>query len=410
MKELNELRLDRFSRSPAEEGPTSRQFAWTEVASGQRAPAKFAVVPVNIGRRGQLAARIAAGSLGVLLLALAMLATPVESSAQFSMGVSISFGPPALPVYEQPPCPAPGYIFTPGYWAWDPNYGYFWVPGTWVPAPSPGLLWTPGYWAWDEGNGAFFWNAGYWGPRVGFYGGVAYGFGYTGRGYEGGYWNGRQFYYNRTVNNVSTTNVTNVYNKTVINNVNVTNVSYNGGSGGVTARPTGEELEAARQRRAGPVGEQRQHELTARAEPSLRASVNQGRPSIAATPRPAVFNGRGVVMARSAGAPYRPAPAMGNAGHPAPGRNFNPARTEESRQAAPSERGGPPAQAERQAPFRGERAQPNREAEREPMARQPEPRAATQRAEQPRPQENRKQEREEKKDKKEKKEKPEKWR
>ena len=26
--------------------------------------------------------------------------------------------PPPLPVYEQPPCPVEGYIWTPGYWAW----------------------------------------------------------------------------------------------------------------------------------------------------------------------------------------------------------------------------------------------------------------------------------------------------
>jgi YXWGXW repeat-containing protein len=402
MRGQYEVRLDGFPHRPAEGGPTSRQFSRTNGASGQAAPTKFAARSVNIGRRGQLAARIAACSVGMLLLAFAMVAAPAVSSAQFSVGVSVSFGPPALPVYEQPPCPAPGYIFTPGYWSWDPNDGYFWVPGTWVPAPSPGLLWTPGYWAWDEGNGAFFWNAGYWGPRIGFYGGIAYGFGYTGYGYEGGYWNRGQFYYNRSVNNVSTTNITNVYNKTVINNVNVTNVSYNGGSGGITARPTSEQLEAVRQRRSGPVGEQRQHEESAHADPRLRASVNQGRPSVAATPRPGVFSGRDVVVAKSAGAPYRPAPPKGASERSTPFRSFNPARTEESRRVAPPQHEAPLAHNEREAAPRGERAQPNREVERPPMVRQPAPRAAAERPEQPRPQENRKQEREQKNDKKEK--------
>ena len=28
--------------------------------------------------------------------------------------------------------PGPGYIWTPGYWAYDPADGYYWVPGTWV--------------------------------------------------------------------------------------------------------------------------------------------------------------------------------------------------------------------------------------------------------------------------------------
>ena len=51
-------------------------------------------------------------------------------------------------------------------------------------------------------------------PRVGFYGGVNYGFGYAGVGYQGGYWNNGAFFYNRSVNNV--TNVTNVYTKTIM--------------------------------------------------------------------------------------------------------------------------------------------------------------------------------------------------
>jgi hypothetical protein len=48
-----------------------------------------------------------------------------------------------LPVYDQPPIPEPGYIWTPGYWAWDDDSGYYWVPGTWVLPPEPALLWTP---------------------------------------------------------------------------------------------------------------------------------------------------------------------------------------------------------------------------------------------------------------------------
>ena len=73
------------------------------------------------------------------------------------------------------------------------------MPGTWVQPPRVGYLWTPGYWAWN--NGQYIFNNGYWGPQVGFYGGVDYGYGYGGYGYGGGEWRGRQFYYNRTVNN-----------------------------------------------------------------------------------------------------------------------------------------------------------------------------------------------------------------
>ena len=69
---------------------------------------------------------------------------PTVSSAQVGVGISVTFGPPALPVYEQPICPGDGYIWTPGYWAWDPDAGdYYWVPGTWILAPEVGYLWTP---------------------------------------------------------------------------------------------------------------------------------------------------------------------------------------------------------------------------------------------------------------------------
>src|SRR2546427_3949494 len=85
-----------------------------------------------------------------------------------------------------------GYIWTPGYWAYG-DYGFFWVPGTWVLVPEPGLLWTPGYWGWADD--IFIFHEGYWGPYVGFYGGINYGFGYVGVGYQGGYWNRGVFFY-----------------------------------------------------------------------------------------------------------------------------------------------------------------------------------------------------------------------
>src|SRR5579864_628793 len=102
------------------------------------------------------------------LLLAGVLALFGVAKAQVSIGVSVRIGPPALPVYEQPPCPGDGFIWTPGYWAWGPD-GYFWVPGTWVIAPRVGFLWTPGYWGW--GGGVYIWHPGYWGPHIGFYGG-----------------------------------------------------------------------------------------------------------------------------------------------------------------------------------------------------------------------------------------------
>src|SRR6516165_2374437 len=108
----------------------------------------------------------------------------------------VAFAPPPLPVYEQPPCPAENYLWTPGYWAFDDEfYDYYWVPGTWILVPEPGMFWTPGYWGWLNNEYVFY--EGYWGPAVGYYGGIDYGYGYYGEGYDGGRWQGGRFYYNR---------------------------------------------------------------------------------------------------------------------------------------------------------------------------------------------------------------------
>ncbi|GAA0720583.1 YXWGXW repeat-containing protein [Dokdonella soli] len=231
------------------------------------------------------------------MLVLSLLATPLVSSA--GVFLSINIAPPPLPVYAQPVIPGPGYIWTPGYWSYG-DLGYFWVPGTWVLAPYAGALWTPGYWGW--GGGFYVFHAGYWGPHIGFYGGINYGFGYTGIGYAGGYWRGGVFNYNRTVNNISnTTNITNVYNRTVVNN-SVTNnqVSYNGGTGGVMARPSPQELIASRDRHVQPTAAQQQHLQGASNNRAMLASVNRGSPAVAATPTPGAFNASGVMRANAA--------------------------------------------------------------------------------------------------------------
>jgi WXXGXW repeat (2 copies) len=204
--------------------------------------------------------------------------------------------PPELPVYDQPPIPGAGYIWTPGYWGGGP-LGYFWVPGTWVEPPSVGLLWTPGYWGFRDG--IYVWSAGYWGPHVGFYGGVNYGFGYAGVGYEGGRWVNGVFSYNRTVNNFGGVHITNVFRETVVVN-NVTRVSFNGGPGGTTVRPTPEEEAAAREHHVAAIPAQLQHERTAGTKKELLASENHGRPAIAATAKPGEFSGKGVIAAREA--------------------------------------------------------------------------------------------------------------
>ena len=249
--------------------------------------------------------------LAISALLVGGLALSGTASAQVAVEFSVGFAPPELPVYEQPLCPGEGYIWTPGYWAWDDDdQDYYWVPGTWVLAPQAGYLWTPGYWGW--GGEAYVFHVGYWGPVVGFYGGIDYGWGYTGRGYYGGRWDHDHFYYNREVNHIDERVVRNVYNVHVENNVNITRVSYNGGHGGVNVRATAQEEAAARERHIGPVGAQNQHLQAARGNRELRASENHGKPPIAATARPAAFSGGGVVAAKTGGNYNPPANRGGN--------------------------------------------------------------------------------------------------
>jgi hypothetical protein len=215
----------------------------------------------------------------LLFLAISMLFLSTASFAQ--VGVSVSIAPPELPVYDQPVCPGDGYIWTPGYWAWDGEY--YWVPGTWVLAPEAGFLWTPGYWGWG-GSGFLFYD-GYWGPTVGFYGGINYGFGYFGHGYEGGRWENGHFFYNTAVNHVNSDIIHNVYN-TRVDERSVSHISFNGGNGGINERATPQEEAAAHDRHIPPVAAQTQHAYSARNNPQQRVSANHGTPPVVATARP----------------------------------------------------------------------------------------------------------------------------
>jgi WXXGXW repeat (2 copies) len=275
-----------------------------------------------------------------LLLAFVMLAVSVPAFSQVAVGITVGFAPPAIPVYEQPACPGDGYFWTPGYWAWDADFDdYYWVPGTWVEPPDAGLLWTPGYWGWN--GAAFVFTDGYWGPTIGFYGGINYGFGYFGNGFVGGRWDGGHFFYNTAVWHVGG-GIHNTYvdRVTIVNN---THVSYNGGQGGITARATSEEEAARNARHVEAVAAQRQQLDAARGNPGLRASANHGKPPIAATERAGAFNDH-VVEAKDAGAPYNP-PA--NRGATA-ARGDNTATRSENRPSENGERsnattGNPPA-------------------------------------------------------------------
>ena len=190
--------------------------------------------------------------------------------------------PPELPTYEQPEAPAPNYIWTPGYWGYAP-IGFYWVPGAWVAAPYYGALWTPGYWGFY--NNRYWFHHGYWGPYIGFYGGVNYGYGYFGTGYRGGYWSGNNFYYNRSVTRVNVTIIHNVYARPYTFSSH-SRVAYNGGRGGIQVRPRPAEIAAMRQPRIPPMASQVRNRNEAAQNRQQFYKQNKGRPAIVAAPRP----------------------------------------------------------------------------------------------------------------------------
>ena len=219
----------------------------------------------------------------------AVLAAPAAllpaSHAHAQVVVSVGIAPPALPVYDQPICPGDGFLWTPGYWAYG-SAGYFWVPGTWVRPPQAGFLWTPAYWGWEGGH--YLFHGGYWGPHVGFYGGINYGFGYGGFGFGGGEWRGGHFFYNTAVAHVGV-GFGNVYvrNVTVVNN---THVAFNGGPGGVAYHATAQENQWSHENHMQPTGEQMSHQNFAATDRAQLASVNHGRPGVPAAASPAAFH------------------------------------------------------------------------------------------------------------------------
>lgn len=261
----------------------------------------------------------------IVLLASVLVLPTLASAGTY---VSITVAPPPLPIYAQPICPGDGYIWTPGYWAWDGGE-YYWVPGTWVLAPAVGVFWTPGYWGWV--GGYYTWHAGYWGPHVGFYGGVNYGYGYTGVGYAGGRWEAGRFHYNRAVNNINVVNVHNTYNTVVVND-NHSRVSFNGGDHGTRARPTSREMAAQRDHHIGATSVQRQHVRVAREDRSLRFSQNHGDPGHgAATAHPfsrGASGGKPMMKApdRASRAAQGHMPSSGFAPHADHGRQNIPSR------------------------------------------------------------------------------------
>ena len=247
-----------------------------------------------------VAARLVRGALlvgAVLLLGGCVTSVGYESPYDGeSTGAGIYQPPPQLPTDAQPPCPGDGYLWIPGYWAY--SNGYYWVPGSWVLPPAVGLLWTPGYWGFA--GGAYVWHAGHWGPHVGFYGGVHYGFGYDGVGYRGGRWEGRHFVYNRHVTNVDDRVVRYTYDERVHRTFDGDRASYDRGRGRLVADPTRESERYAHEPHPGITSFQHAHIDHGAVSPGLFARENGGRPAPLPTPHPGRLQGPGADRAPGA--------------------------------------------------------------------------------------------------------------
>jgi len=242
-------------------------------------------------------------------LAIPVMALGPAPQAHAAVFISVGFAPPVLPVYVQPLCPGDGYMWTPGYWAYSDDGGYYWVPGVWVLPPEEGVLWTPAYWGWE--NGVYLFHTGYWGPHIGFYGGINYGFGYGGFGFDGGYWDHGAFFYNRRVANLGVGfRGAHVYDRPVAF-TNHSNVAFNGGHGGIDAHPRPEELHAMEEHHIEPTHDQVSHESVAAHNPAQHFSANNGHPGVTAARSPDAFrtNPAGAPHSASASRATQPSPA-----------------------------------------------------------------------------------------------------
>jgi hypothetical protein len=92
-----------------------------------------------------------------LTLLLALSLAPAAAIAQ--VGVVVRVAPPAPVVEHYGPPPHPGWVWQPGYQAWDGNR-YAWHAGVWVAPPHPGARWVAHRWV--HHNGGWVMQEGHW--------------------------------------------------------------------------------------------------------------------------------------------------------------------------------------------------------------------------------------------------------
>jgi len=267
-------------------------------------------------------------------LLLALLLSVIPASSYAGVFISVAFAPPVLPVYEQPPC------------------------------PEPGWMWSPGYWAY----------------HVGYYGGVNYGFGYMGIGFVGGMWRGHDFVYNTAIMRVDQGRIHNTYiDRNIVERntiVNDRHVSFSGGRDGIHHDPMPEERLAERDQHVAVSSYQAQHESAARSDRNSYFKNNNGRPSSLAVARPMAPQSRtapGSMKQTQQGTfNNRPATNAPSGVQSQPMRQTGPSNQNRQVQQAPQAQ---PNRQVQQAPQARQSqqpaAQPSRQVQQAPQARQP---------------------------------------
>jgi len=201
----------------------------------------------------------------------------LDSSNQQEENIITETEPPTLPDYEQPPCENDGYIWQPGYWAYNNrNLDYCWIPGIWIAPPRPEVLWTPPYWGYE--GGGYHFHQGYWAHEVGYYGGINYGFGYTGHGFYGGEWREGRFNYNTVYVRINPAMVHHNYEIRRVEILHEHNRPSFNGPRGVLIKPTHEELVEMNRVHIRPTREQVLHTKVSFSDRNQFAKINHGEP------------------------------------------------------------------------------------------------------------------------------------
>lgn len=68
-----------------------------------------------------------------------------------SAEVIVRVRPPAAIVERRVVAPGRGFVWVPGYHAWN-GTAYVWTPGSWVRPPRPGARWVPHRWVHRRGG------------------------------------------------------------------------------------------------------------------------------------------------------------------------------------------------------------------------------------------------------------------